>query len=398
MSRALKNFVNKIQAVYGSSPSHPTAEIVQTEIANSYKTSIKEDIVEIYISANGNDNNNGFDQSTPIQTLEKGFEMLEEYGFSSVHFYFLTASDFYMYNHKNVCGCSIHFHTRADGVNLHIVNGNTATKSDYNYTAFYGNHYNFGNTRTTKDITGSGDDFNIAQKMNVIFHSDVRGSYFEGSTVIFNACRIYQNDYTHLNSSNFYDYPCPHNCFTGFFGCASVQFNQCWIYDKLYFQESKVLIKNTDFYIRSDSEAFIQARNSEVTFWMDGSGTVGDYTSKWEGAQGYYQFRFNHNIIGTNNFHNITNGAIYALGSTINFYNGVGAFIAGAGSGGLAYVNRFLTLRNALLTCDTRDYSGHGSPVTQLNKYNALTTAGNWQNCSTFNGDYQNNKVGNLGV
>lgn len=400
MIRIKKYFLKLLRTETAPTPSSP-AQVYDLEPVNTYQPLIKGDIVEIFISANGDDNNSGFTESEPIQTLEKGFEIMQEYGFSSVHFYFLTATNFYMTDFKNITGCSIHFHTRADGVNLHIVQNATATKHEYDYTAFYGNHFNFGNTRKLT----AGDNFNITQKMNVVFHSNERGSYFEGCTTIFNACRLYSNDLDHLNSNDFYSYPSPanglkdHANYTAFVG-GSVQFNQCWIYDELRFEECQAHIRNCSFYIRKNSETFINARNSHILFRMDRND---NFEPSWEGANAY-AVRFNNDRIGVDNaFNRVTNAVIYGLNSKIAFYDGLGAFIAGADKGSTPYINRFVSLRSSELTADVRRFGSQGeSPISQLNNYNVgqgthQTVVDNWQNNSSVNGVYQNNLIGNLG-
>lgn len=381
-------------------------DIVEKEIyvPNTYTTCLKNDIAEIYLSADGSDNNSGFSSNDPIETLDKGFQIMKDYGFSSVHFYFLTGTNFYMNDYKNVAGCSIHFHTRADNVNLHIVNNSTAEKAEYDYTAFYGNHYNFGNTRK---IT-PGDSYNITQKMNVIFHSNVRGSYFEGCSVIFNGCRIYQNDCTTVSlsastPSEHYLYPTTGNPkYTGFGGCSSVQFNQCFIYDEIVLDESNCQFMDCNFYVRNDVETFIYARNSKVLFRMGHTGNLGEYVARWNGASNnYYGVRFNSNLTNSSPavFFN-ADSCIFALNSDIAFYDGLGIVIAGVSAGALAKIKRFITLRNSTLTASqTVVVSNNKSAIAQINLYNTSTPSTTEQNtctCSTVNGVYYNAKTGDL--
>lgn len=390
--------------------------------ANQYETCLKNDIAEIYLSENGDDHNDGFTQENPIKTLDHGFEIMKKYGFSSVHFYFLTATNFYMTNYKNMCGCSIHFHTRADGVNLHIVNTETAEKSEYNYTAFYGNHYNFGNTR--KKVPGiPGDGYNIIQKMNVIFHSNERASYFEGCTCIFNACRIFQNNASTeainaINASEHLLYPFitdPNNPtpeYTEFGGCSRVEFNQCWLYDEVRINESNAYFMDCGFYARRNAETFIYARNSKVIMRMGHTGTSGSYVSPWEGSalipntnDRYYQIAFHNDVHGSNpvTFYSV-NTVIFGLNSYFAFYDGIGIVLSGANAGSVNAINRVLTLRNSFLTANNLPVAlnNNNSSIQTLNYYNdtthAHTVGQNSATCSTVNGVYVNSKTGDLGV
>lgn len=399
MLRNKINFFDKIRTLTGTTSK-------QAFVPNKYETCLKGDIAEIYISADGNDNNSGFSQDEPLRTLDKGFEVMKDYGFSSVHFYLLTATNFYMTDYKNVAGCSIHFHTRADGVNLHIVNNPTSEKHEYDYTAFYGNHYNFGNTRKLTP----GDNYNITQKMNVIFHSNERGSYFEGCTVIFNACRIYQNDLSAASlaastPAEHYLYPLNKSThYTGFAGCSSVQFDQCWIYDELHLVESKCYFLDCDFYSRVNSETFIYARNSDVIFRMGNSGNRPNVVPLWEGAHAF-NIRFNNNIAGTNDFVNINN-VIYGMNSNFAFYDGLGVFLAGAASGSTNHIDRMIVLRNSTITANSLVVTGGEtglSAIDSINHYNPSgsyaypTNYDNTSTCANVNGFYHNAKTGYLG-
>ncbi|MBR3199495.1 MAG: hypothetical protein IKG27_05730 [Bacilli bacterium] len=387
-------------------PETTIEEYTPIYVPNKYETCLKNDIAEIYVSANGDDNNSGFSESEPLLTLDKGFKIMKDYGFSSVHFYLMTATNFYMTDYKNVAGCSIHFHTRADGVNLHIVNHATAEKPEYDYTAFYGNHYNFGNTRKLTP----GDDYNITQKMNVIFHSNERASYFEGCSVIFNACRIFQNNMSSASlnastASEHYLYPVNKTKnYTGFAGCSAVQFEQCIFYDELTFTESNVYFYDCDFFLRTDEEAFIYGRNSKFVFRMRHTGNTPNYLPVWTTAHAY-AFRFNNNIINTNNYVSVDN-LIYGMGCDFNFYDGIGLFIAGASNGSTNYINRVITLRNSTLTMNSGVVTGGDnglSAIDQLNHYNPSGSYAypvrndNTCTCSTVNGVYKNSFTGDLG-
>lgn len=388
-------------------------EYIPIYVPNKYETCLKGDIAEIYISAEGDDNNSGFSVETPIATLDKGFQIMKDYGFSSVHFYFLTATNFYMTDYKNVAGCSIHFHTRADGVNLHIVNNATAEKPEYDYTAFYGNHYNFGNTRKLSP----GDDYNITQKMNIIFHSNERASYFEGCTVIFNACRIFQNNASSvsINASSASEhllYPLQSSkpTYTEFGGCSRVEFNQCWFYDEVRINESNAYFMDCAFYARRNAESFIYARNSNILFRMGHSGTSGSYVSPWEGSalipnsqNRYYQILFHNDIPGTNPvaFYSITT-VLFGLNSNFGFYDGIGIALAGAGAGSTNQIGRVVTLRNSTMTANTIPVAlnNNNSSIDTLNYYNSgdiHTVNQNSATCSMVNGVYSNAKTGDLG-
>lgn len=389
-----------------------TEEYTPIYVPNKYETCLKGDIAEIYISSEGDDNNSGLSVEKPIATLDKGFQIMKDYGFASVHFYFLTATNFYMTNYKNVSGCSIHFHTRADGVNLHIVNTDTAQKHEYDYTAFYGNHYNFGNGRK---IT-PGDDYNITQKMNVIFHSNERASYFEGGTVIFSACRIFQNNASSsaLNASNASEhllYPLQgKSVCTAFGGCSRVDFNQCWIYDEISINESNAYFMDCTFYARRNADTFIYARNSNILFRMGHSGASGSFVSPWEGSSlmagsqnRYYQILFHNNIPDTNpvTFYSI-NTVLFGLNSNFGFYDGIGIALAGSSAGSTNQINRVVTLRNSTMTANTIPvaFNNKNSSINTLNFYNSgnmHTVNQNSATCSTVNGIYANAKTGDLG-
>lgn len=348
------------------------------EVANQFNCFLKNDIAEVYIKGiNGNDENDGLTAETAVKSVERAIQIVRDYGFSSSHLYFLDGDcDYYLQDYKNVASTSIHFHTRADNVRLHILNTHSARSENYDYTAFYGTHYNFGTSAPTKS-----DKFNIAHRLQIIFQlydewhitdtsttppttkkDKTNNCYFECCSTVFNACDIYVLDETGNPRVN---------GLVGFVGGGVVQTNQCRFFCGINLNGVCANLRNTSFVLQADMNTVINSKNSKIFYWND---VNDDNTPKWDLIK-VDALRVNANG------HNI-NGAVFNLigNSELSFFRKTTLQIAEAVDN-IPNIERIVFSRNSTIICSP-------NTLTALNYFNKQTKSTNYGQYTICNGHW----------
>ena len=347
------------------------------EVANKFNCFLKNDIAEVYIKGiNGNDENDGLTAETAVKSVERAMQIVRDYGFSSSHLYFLDGDcDYYLQDYKNIASTSIHFHTRADNVRLHILNTHSARSENYDYTAFYGTHYNFG-TSTKKT-----DKFNINHRLQIYFQlydewhitdtsttppktkkGKTNNCYFECCSTIFNGCDIYVVDESGRPRED---------GLIGFVGGGVVQTNQCRFHCGISLNGVCANLQNTSFVLEADVEQVIKSRASKIFYWND---VNSDNTPKWEFiAVNALRINANGHTIKT---------AVFELkgGSELNFYANADLQIANA-SENIPNIERIMFIRNGDIKCKP-------NTLNSINHFNAKTRSTNYAQYTMANGHW----------
>ncbi len=350
------------------------------ELANKFDCFLKNDIAEIYIKGySGDDTNDGLSVNTAVKTVERAIEIVRDYGFASSHLYFYEGYTtehpviYYLQDYKNIASTSIHFHARAQDVRLYIRNTHTARSENYDYTAFYGTHYNFGTSAHTKS-----DGFNIEYRMQIYFQlydewhitvspeeiktDKTNNCYFECCSTVFNACDIYVVD----ESGN------PRvNGLVGFVGGGVVQTNQCRFFCGINLNGVCANLQNTSFVLQTDMNTVINSRNSKIFYWND---VNTDNTPKWD-LIAVDALRIN------TNGHNI-NGAVFNLigNSELSFFRNSTLQIANAVDN-IPNIERIVFSRNSTIICSP-------NTLNALNYFNTQTRSTNYGQYTICNGHW----------
>lgn len=351
------------------------------EVANKFNCFLQNDIAELYINCDsGNDSNDGFSELSPLKTLDKALSLVRDYGWASSHLYFMKSGDYIATNYKNIASCSIHFHSRDEGIKLIFRNESTAFKPAYDYTAFYGCHYNFGSTEEDSD------GFNFIHRMSVIFQVPdtytykgktykTNNPYFENCSTVFNGCDIFSQN---LDGSDRVD-----GCI-GFAG-GNVLLQQCRLRCMVLFSYTNAVMRNVSSVLQNNVLCAIRNTNSKVTYFND---LNQDLTPKWKFiASNVYRV----NTQG----HNITEALFTLVGSAeMNFVQLSNYQIANSDTS-VDKINRIVNSRGGTIICAD-------ATLSSLNTYNQAgasqftTIQDNFAQLSLINGHFNKSIHGNL--
>lgn len=331
------------------------------EVANKFNCFLQNDIAELYINCDsGNDSNDGFSELSPLKTLDKALSLVRDYGWASSHLYFMKSGDYIATNYKNIASCSIHFHSRDEGINLIFRNESTAFKPAYDYTAFYGCHYNFGSTE--KDTDG----FNFIHRMSVIFQEpntyEYKGKtyktnnpYFENCSTVFNGCDIYVQDLYGNNREE---------GSVGFAG-GNVMFDQTRACCMILFSYTQAVMRDSCTILLADTLCALRCTHARVMYYNHLQNVGDEIVPRWKYLYNPSQGVNFGNVYRINtNQHHITEAVFTLVNSELSFPQNSSYLIQNSSKSITNLIEKIVNALGATIICTD-------STLNALNTYNS---------------------------